>query len=93
MTGSGCATFGYCVHNDAKNRSRFFQGSAWRRKHDTHCTDARIGTERVGRGRGKGGGVFLPRVTALFLGEGTRSVTTEIAPWCGATICILDSVA
>ena len=31
----------------------------------------------------------MPRVTALFLGEGTRRVTMEIAPWCGATIyCI-----
>ena len=52
------------------------------------------GTGRVGRGRVKGGGVLLPRVTALFLGEGMRRVTMEIAPWCGATIyCILDGVA
>ena len=77
------------ARDDAKNRSRFFRGSARRRKQDTHRTDACVGTGRVGRGRGKGGGVLLPQVTALFLGEGTRHVTMEIAPWCGATICIL----
>ena len=55
-TGSGCTTFGYCACDDAKNRSRFFCGSARRRKQDTHPTDARVGTGRVGRGRGKGGG-------------------------------------
>ncbi len=93
-TGSGCATVGYCGRDDAKNRSKFFRGSARRRKHDTHPTNARVGTGHVGRGRGKGGGVLLPWVTALFLGEGTRHVTMEIAPWCGATIyCILDGVA
>ena len=94
MTGSGCATVGYCMRNDAKNRSRFFQGSAWRRKHDTHPIDARVGTGHVGRGRGKGGGVLLPQVTAFILVEGTWHVTMEIALWCGATIyCILDGVA
>jgi hypothetical protein len=36
---------------------------------------------------------LLARVTALFLGEGTRRVTMEIAPWCGAIYCILDGVA
>jgi hypothetical protein len=92
-TGSGCATVGYCMRDDAKNRSSFFQGSARRRKHDTHRTDAHVGTGCVGKGRGKGGGVLLLRVTALFLGEGTRRVTMEIAPWCGATISILDGVA
>ena len=93
-TGSGCATVGYCARDDEKNRSRFFCGSTRRCKHDTHPTDARVGTGRVRRGRGKGGGVLLPRVTALFLGEGTRRVTMEIAPWCGATIyCTLDGVA
>ena len=65
---------------------------AQRRKHNTHPADARVGTGRVGRGRGKGGGVLLARVTASFLGEGTRRVTMEFAPWCGA-ICILDDVA
>ncbi len=35
-----------------------------------------------------GGGVLLARVTASFLGEGTRRVTMEIAPWCGAIYCI-----
>ena len=49
-TGSGCATVGYRARDDAKNRSRFFRGSARRRKHDTHCTDARVGTGHVGRG-------------------------------------------
>jgi len=86
-------TIGYWrTHNDAKN-SRFFRGSAQRRKHDTHHTDARVGTGRVGRGRGVGGGVLLARVTASLLGEGTRRVTMEIAPWCGAIYCILDGVA
>ena len=55
-TGSGCATVGYCTRDDAKNRSRFFRGSAQWHKHDTHCTDARVGTGCLGRGRGKGGG-------------------------------------
>ncbi len=43
----------------------------------------------------EGGGslVGAGRVTALFLGEGTRRVTMEIAPWCGAIYCILDGVA
>ena len=27
---------------------------------------------------------MLARVTALFLGEGTRRVKMELAPWCGA---------
>ena len=49
-TGCGCATVGYCARDNAKNRSRFFRGSARRRKHDTHCTDARVGTGHVGRG-------------------------------------------
>jgi hypothetical protein len=35
-------------------------------------------------GSWEGGGVLLARVTASFLGEGTRRVTMEIAPWCGA---------
>ena len=84
---------GYCsACNDAKN-SRFFRGSAKRRKHDTHPTDARVGTGRVGRGRGEGGGVLLAWVTASFLGEGTRHVTKKIASWCGAIYCILDGVA
>ena len=60
---------------------------------DTHPADARAGTGRVGRGRGKGGGVLLARVTALFLGEGTRRVKMELAPWCGAIYGIFDSVA
>ena len=30
----------------------------------------------------------MARVTGLFLGEGTRRVTMEIAPWCGAIYCI-----
>ena len=64
-------TVGYCsARNDAKN-SRFFRGSAKRRKHDTHPTDARVGTGRVGRGRGKGGGVLLALGTASCLVEDT----------------------
>ena len=55
---------------------------------DTHPADVIVGTGRVGRGRGKGGGVLLARVTASFLREGTRRVTMEIAPWCGAIYCI-----
>jgi hypothetical protein len=54
---------------------------------DTRPADAIVGTGRVGRGRG-GGGVLLARVTASFLGEGTRRVTMEIAPLCGAIYCI-----
>jgi hypothetical protein len=50
--------------------------------------DAIVGTGRVRRGRGKGGGVLLAWVTASFLGEGTRRVTMEIALWCGAIYCI-----
>jgi uncharacterized protein YndB with AHSA1/START domain len=79
------------ARDDAKN-SRFFRGSMQRCNHDTHPADARIGTGHVGRGRGEGGGVLLGRVTASFLGEGARRVTMEIAPWCGAIYCILDSV-
>ena len=60
---------------------------------NTHPADACAGTGRVGRGRGKGGGVLLARVTALFLGEGTRRVKMELAPWCGAIYGIFDSVA
>ena len=67
----------------------YFSGeSARRRKRKIHPANAIVGTGRVGRGRGKGGGVLLARVTALFLGEGTRRVTMEIAPWCGAIYCI-----
>ena len=39
-------------------------------------------------GSWEGGGVLLARVTASFLGEGTRRVTMEIPPWCGAIYCI-----
>ena len=53
-----------------------------------HTPPTHACTGRVGRGRGKGGGVLLARVTASFLGEGTRRVTMEIAPWCGAIYCI-----
>ena len=60
---------------------------------NTHPADACAGTGHVGRGRGKGGGVLLARVTALFLGEGTRRVKMELAPWCGAIYGIFDSVA
>ena len=76
-------TVGYWLaRNDAKN-SRFFRGSGRRRKHDTHPADARM--HRVCQeGSWEGGGVLLARVAALFLGEGTRRVTMEIAPWCGA---------
>ncbi len=70
-TGSGCATVGYCARDDAKNRSRFFWGSARRRKHYTHRTDARVCTGRVGRGLGKGGGVLLALGTASCLVEET----------------------
>ncbi len=58
-----------------------------------HTLSTHACTGRVGRGRGKGEGVLLARVTALFLGEGTRRVTMEIAPWCGAIYRILDGVA
>jgi hypothetical protein len=86
-------TVGYWrAHDNAKN-SRFFCGSAQRRKHDTHPTGTHVGTGHVGRGRGMGGGVLLARVTVPFLGEGTRCVTMEIASWCGAIYCILDGVA
>jgi hypothetical protein len=48
-------TVGYWrARDDAKN-SRFFGGSAQRRKHDTPPVDKRVGTGRVGRGRGTGG--------------------------------------
>ena len=57
--GSGCATVGYCARDNAKNRSRFFWGSTRRRKHDTHRTNARVGTGHVGRGLGKGGGSLV----------------------------------
>ena len=68
----------------------YFSGESARRrrKRKIHPANAIVGTGRVGRGRGKGGGVLLARVTALFLGEGTRRVTMEIAPWCGAIYCI-----
>ncbi len=91
-TGSGCHGWVLAHARDAKN-SRFFRGSVLRRKHDTHPANARTGTGRVGRGRGKGGGVLLVRVTALFLGEGTRRVKMELAPWCGAIYGIFNSVA
>ena len=70
-TGSGCAAVGYCAHDDAKNRSRFFWGCAQRRKHDTHRTNARVGTGRVGRGLGKGERVLLALGTASCLVEDT----------------------
>ena len=86
-------TVGYWrARDDAKN-SRFFCGSAQRRKHDTHLAATCVGTGQVGRGCGEGGGVMLVRVTASLLGEGTRRVTMEIAPWFGAIYCILDGVA
>ena len=85
-------TVGYWRARDNAKNSRFFRGSTQRRKHDTHPADARVGTGRVGRGHGEGGGVLLVRVTVLFLGEGTQGVTMEIAPWCGAIYCILDGV-
>jgi len=44
-------------------------------------------------GSWEGGGVLLAWVTALFLGEGTRRVKMELAPWCGAIYGIFDSVA
>ena len=46
------------AHDDAKN-SRFFRGSAQRRKHDTHPAEACAGTGRVRRGLGKGGGSLV----------------------------------
>ena len=49
------------LRDDAKNR-RFFHGSAQRRKHNTHPADARVDIGRVGRGRGKWGGVLLAQV-------------------------------
>ena len=53
-TGSGCHVLYWHARDDAKNSS-FFGGSARRRKRDTHPADAIVGTERVGRGLGKGG--------------------------------------
>ena len=85
-------TVGYGRAQDDAKIGRFFRGSAQRCKHDTHPADARVGTGHVGRGRGEGGGVLFARVTALFLGEGTRCVKMEIAPWYGAIYCILDGV-
>ena len=71
----------------------YFSGeSARRRKREIHPANAIVGTGRVGRGRGKGGRVLLARVTASFLGEGTRRVTMEIAPWCGAITVFLVAV-
>ena len=85
-------TVGYWLaRNDAKN-IRFFVGAGGGAS-TIHTPPTHACTGRVGRGRGKGGGVLLARVTALFLGEGTRRVTMEIAPWCGAIYCILDGVA
>jgi len=49
----------------------FFMGSARRHKHNTHRTNARVGTGRVGRGLGKGGGVLLALTTASCLVEET----------------------
>jgi len=60
------------ARNDAKN-NRFFCGSAQRHKHDTHPADARVGTGRVGRGRGEGGGL---------VGAGGSDV-----PWGGDATC------
>ena len=42
-----------------------------RRKREIHPTDAIVGTGRVGRGRGKGGGVLLALGTASCLVEDT----------------------
>ena len=79
-----CALFRTTCH-----RIVYFSGeSAQRWKREIHPADAIVGTGRVGRGRGKGGGVLLARVTALFLGEGMQRVTMEIAPRCGAIYCI-----
>jgi hypothetical protein len=50
----------------------FFGGSARRRTRETHPADAIVGTGRVGRGLGKGGGVLLARATASCLVEDTR---------------------
>jgi hypothetical protein len=84
-TGRGC----YSSILMVRRRVVYFSGeSARRRKREIHPADAIVGTGRVGRGRGKGGGVLLARVTASFLGEGTRRVAMEIAPWCRAIYCI-----
>ena len=69
----------------------FFVGA--RRGASTIHTLPRRHAGHVGRVRGKWGGVLLAQVTALFLGEGTRSVTMEIVPCCGAIYCVLDGVA
>ena len=70
-------TVGYWrTRDDAKN-SRFVRGSMQRRKHDTHPANAHVGTGRVGRGHGEGGGVLLAWVTASFLVEDTTCQCDE----------------
>ena len=92
-TGSGWFGWVLAARRRVVESSIFSGESGRRRKREIHPANAIVGTGRVGRGRGKGGGVLLARVTASFLGEGTRRVTMEIAPWCGAIYCILDGVA
>jgi len=86
-------TVGYWrAHDDAKN-SRFFRGSAQRRKHDTHPAEACAGTGRVGRGLGKGGGVLLARVTASCLVEDTTRQTMRNCTIVSAIYHILRGLA
>ena len=90
-TGSGCHVLYWHARDDAKNSS-FFGGSARRRKRDTHPADAIVGTERVGRGLGKGGESCWRGRQRRALWR-TRGVTTmEIAPSCGAIKRILAGV-
>jgi len=83
--GGGCR--GLRVVRTTCHQIVYFSGeSARRRKRKIHPANAIVGTGRVGRGRGKGGGVLLARVTAdsVVPWGGERRVTMEIAPWCGA---------
>ena len=66
--GRGCYGWVTAQHDDAKIVN-FFGGGARRRKCNRHPADAIVGTGRIGRGLGKGGGVLLMRVTASFLVE------------------------
>ena len=78
-TGSGCHVLYWHARDDAKNSS-FFGGSARRRKRDTHPADAIVGTERVGRGLGKGGSLVGVGDSVVPCGGHDRGVKTmEIA--------------
>jgi hypothetical protein len=76
-TGRGCYGWVTAQLDDAKNRQFFSVGAR-----DMHPADAIVGTGRIGRGLGKGGGVLLTRATASFLVEDMTFTMMEIAPLC-----------